>query len=263
MHESTHWRMRLGSGNLRTPCLAAHGRETVCPTGFWSLSKVIERYAHVPANLDADGPFTLYDGGSETGIHLNPFRHILYAAASVADATDPTATLNVESAARGVAAGTVRVTDWKAWEEAVARDKPSLLLLLPHHHGADLLRIGTSSDLRTVEEYQVRAPDALDAPLVLLLGCETLLTHAAFNNFVQNFLWSGAKAVVATYGTILGRHASPTTVRLLEEMSDGLKRGSVRLGTVLRDLKRELLLAGQPMVLGLTSHGDADLLLER
>lgn len=245
------------------PCTGPHTSDTVCPTGFWSLSKVIERHAHVSTNNGAAGPFTLYAGGDDASAHLDPYRQVLYGAASVADNVDPNATAGVEAAARRVSGRVSRVSDWDAWEASVRQDKPSLLLLLPHHHGADKLRIGASSDLDVVHEPYVKVRDAPDAPLVLLIGCETLLTHAKFNDFVQAFLWSGAKAVVATYGTILGRHASPATVRLLESVDQGLGNGSVRLGTVLRDLKRSLLLSGQPMVLGLTSHGDADLLLER
>jgi hypothetical protein len=245
-------------------CTAIHSSEYVCPMGFWSLSKVIERYAHAKPNVNIPGPFTLYGNADVLDAHfLDPFRQVLYAACNVADKVDTDATRMVEEAASAVARGSERVHDWSGWRSAVARSRPSLLLLLPHHVGEGILRIGEDSELEFVSREFVSVSDPPDSPLVLLLGCETLPTKGAFNNLVQRFLWRGATAVVATYGTILGRHASPAAVKLLTEVDRGLREGSVRLGTVLRSLKRTLLLEGQPMVLGLTTHGDADLLLQR
>ncbi len=244
-------------------CSHTHTRDHVCPTGFWSLSKVIERHAHAPGNTQLPGPFSLLARKTAPpGLQLRPLREVLYAAAEIANEFDPDAADDLGDAAKAVAGHYSRVYDWANWEQHVQDDKPSMLLLMPHHFGTDKLRIGDTADLTLVVDETVRAADAPDHPLVLLMGCKTLLTHQAFNDHVQNFLWSGASAVVATYGTILGRHASPATVQLIQELHGRLDQGSPRLGSVLLHVKRRMLASGKPMILGVTTHGDADIQLQ-
>ncbi|MCA9607224.1 MAG: hypothetical protein KC619_16575 [Myxococcales bacterium] len=251
-------------------CTETHDEDHVCPTGFWSLSKVIERHAQNPADASLPGPFWLVaepkvDGPLETA----PLRQVLFAASDVADEVDPDSTRSIEEAVARLVGPpppnghprVVRVDDWKKWKAQVGADSPSLLLLVPHHHGDDELQIGADSDRRPsqlTEDY-VRGKGALEAPIVLVIGCKTLISRKAFDSIVENLHWSGAGVVVSTYATILGRHAAPATIRLLETLAALLDGGApVRMGDVLFTIRRTLLLEGKPMALGLTAYGDAD-----
>lgn len=246
-------------------CVEQHSPDHVCPTGFWSLRKVIERHAHVPENTVRPGPFELIaDQGFATASKIAPLRAVLYGASDIADEYDANATSAVETAAETVAGLSHRVRTWSEWRQEIAGKHPSLLLLLPHHSGQDKLEIGTGDSLLPSQIWDdvVRAPGT-GKPLVFLIGCKTLLTKRAFDDIVQGFAWSGAAAVVSTYATILGRHAAPATTELLRELKSQLDNGETRLGDVLVAIRRKLLAQGAPMALGLTSYGDADVLLTR
>ena len=62
--------------------------------------------------------------------------------------------------------------------------------------------------------------------------------------------------VVSTIAEVIGRQAAPMAAEILEAIHAVKKPTSFAL--VMRDVRRNLLATGTPMVLGLTSEGDAD-----
>lgn len=260
-----HARKALLAGDCTGDC-PSDKRKTVCPLGFWGLSKVIERHAHKPEDQD----------GGDVELHPEPVRPrsllpisgsaLLGASGRVAVfKKDAVTRLLDKLRKRGTA---VLATTWEEWERYVKSKRPRLLVLLPHHdrdeEGDEFLEIGEGQRLETDQiwdEIVRRLPNGPN-PVVLLMGCETNLTEISFENPVVRFRDHGAAVVVSTIATILGRHASPATealVQLLDRMADGRHT----FGDIMLRLRQKLVATSTPMALGLTSYGDADWLLTR
>lgn len=238
---------------------------TICPLGFWGLSKVIERHA---GRLESTGR-----GNVE--LRPEPVRErnllpisgsALLAASGKVSAykKDAVTRLLDKLKKRGEA---VLATTWDEWEQHIKSNRPQLLVLLPHHdrdeEGDEFLEIGESERLETdtIWTDMVREDDGPN-PVVLLMGCETNLTEISFENPAVVFQDYGAAVVVTTIATILGRHASPATealIQLLDKMADGKHT----FGDIMLRLRQKLVATSTPMALGLTSYGDADWVLTR
>lgn len=241
----------------------ADPRHTICPLRFWSLKKVIERHAHLPDHTSIDGQFQLRSTAvSARGRLLDPLRSAVLAASDKALA-DTVTSLRAELDSVLRTRPVPLAKDWAAWAESIADSKPDLLILLPHHEQAgssDLLEIG--GDLRKsalIREEHVRSPQSTDSrPIVLLIGCETSAAKIGFESFVPAFQDNGAVIIVSTIATILGRHAGSAAAAIVKELKKQEGNVNATFGEVMRAVRRQLLATGTPMVLGLTSYGDAD-----
>ena len=69
---------------------------------------------------------------------------------------------------------------------------------------------------------------------------------------------AGAVIIVSTIATILGRHAGPAAAAIVQELKAQEGNTNTTFGDVMLAVRRRLLADGIPMVLGLTSYGDAD-----
>jgi len=255
----------LKAGDCTGDC-PSDKKDTVCPLGFWGLSKVIERHA---GKLESTG---------RGNIELRPEpvreRNLLPISGSALLAAsgkvsafkkDAVTHLLEKLKKRGDA---VLATTWDEWEEHVESKRPRLLILLPHHdrdeEGEEFLEIGEGERLETdaIWTEKVRQDPGGPNPVVLLMGCETNLTEITFENPAVVFQDHGAAVVVTTIATILGRHASPATealVQLLDKMADGKHT----FGDIMLRLRQKLVATSTPMALGLTAYGDADWVLTR
>jgi hypothetical protein len=242
----------------------ADKRQHVCPLGFWGLSRIIERHAHKPEHQEIDGYRLQPEPLARTPLPLAG-RSLLAASDKASEVKkEAIEQLHQALARRGSAA---RVRSWPEWVAHVASDRPSLLVLLPHHEqvrGDDFLEIGEGNRLKSelVRQEHVSVDDSL-SPIVLLLGCETNLARIAFDNLVIRFRDRGAAVVVSTIATVLGRHASPAAERLVELLDEEAREGDSTFGEVMVRLRRKLLATETPMALGLTAYGDADWVLTR
>ena len=72
---------------------------------------------------------------------------------------------------------------------------------------------------------------------------------------------AGAGVVVTTINAILARHAVPVARELLGLLKSASKKGDASMGDTLRDLRRQALADGYPMVLSVVAFGDADWVL--
>lgn len=255
----------LKTGDCSTDC-PSDKRKTVCPLGFWGLSKVIERHAYHPDDPDSEG-FALRrePTGKQNLLAISGASLLAASGKASLFRNDAVTRLHGRLKKRGTAA---LATTWEEWEKHVRKDRPRLLVLLPHHdrdeRGLEFLEIGEDDRIGTAEiwhEMVRRLPNG-PYPVVLLMGCETNLTRISFDNPVSRFQDHGAAVVVSTIATILGRHASPATgalVQLLDRMADGKHT----FGDVMLRLRQKLVATSTPMALGLTSYGDADWVLTR
>lgn len=249
-------------------CCGAYDKDpalTICPLRFWSLTKVIERHAHLPEHSSLDGKFQLrsYPVSARNRL-LDPLGCAVMGASQNADAAAKDTVKNLCAHLDAVLRKkTIPVTDWKSWTNEIAKEHPTLLVLLPHHEqagGFDLLEIG-GEKLKSVliKKKHVRAPnDAITRPVVLLIGCQTNAAKLDLEGFVPAFQDAGAVIIVSTIATILGRHAGPAAAAIVQELKNQEGNGNATFGDVMLAVRRRLLAAGIPMVLGLTSYGDAD-----
>lgn len=239
---------------------------TICPLRFWSLSKVIERHAHLPEHADLPGEFRLRTApiSARTRI-LDPLRGAVVAASKEADTAVPGTVerlrRDLDEVLRNKPASLA--SDWRSWEEKIADARPSMLVLLPHHvqaNGFDLLEIG--GDKRKsmqIRSGHVRSPQDPNArPIVLLIGCQTNAAKVDLEGFVPAFQDAGARIIVSTIASILGRQAGPAASAIAQELKKQEGNPDATFGEVMLAVRRRLLAEGSPMVLGLTSYGDAD-----
>lgn len=230
--------------------------KTVCPFGFWGIRCVVERRLHSNVKSASAEP-----AGKKRAV-LKPLTSVLVGASTKADAVDPKSVSGMLKRIRALDPDCKQVSVWAKWPAAVAESKPSTLALVVHQEPDEdespSLEIGPPpllSSLYLKEKY-VSAPGSETPPIVLLIGCETGVATISYEDFSTQFQWSGAALVVSTIAEVIGRQAAPMAAEILEAIHAVKKPTSFAL--VMRDVRRNLLATGTPMVLGLTSEGDAD-----
>jgi hypothetical protein len=240
-------------------------KHTVCPLRFWSLSKVIERHAHRPEHAQLTTPFQLSKlPANQRQWVLDPLASAVLAASDRVDLAVPGTVAKLRAKLDSLVRKppVASAVDWDAWVAEIERSDPHLLVLLPHHEhkgGFDVLEIGAGQTRRStlICEEHVRAR-VETSPIVLLIGCETGSAKVDLESLVPAFKDEGAAIVVSTVASILGRQAGPATEVLVEEMQRIQGDEDATFGQAMLAARRRLLAEGAPMVLGLTSYGDAD-----
>jgi hypothetical protein len=255
----------------------------VCPLGFWGLTKVIERQLIDPdeVSLAAGKAFAIRAEPTLKRPSLENFNGAVFAwsdrvNATVTDQSDTVLqALNTVTGNRAVTART-----WEEWVAAISERGPSLLVLLSHtvtDRGSAQLEIGpdgTGSRCERIEVVQgfVKKRPA-DAPVVLLLGCETAVARNDSQTFVARFRDEGAALVVGTIAPVLGEHAAPVASTLVQTLSalmsqderavsgdtpaDEPGNDAKTFGDAMVEVRRKLLASGELTALCVTAFGDA------
>ncbi len=274
-------RAALVRGSCNPDCPGKqHPAGHVCPLGFWGVRMVIERHAFDARKVGATDPALVVTSESTSARNrLNIRRGALvgYSDRVKKESVEPLlAELNSH-----VTDGVYTARSWADWASNVAAHSPQLLIAFPHNDEAGLsatLEVGgdpmATEGMRVFKESTSGAPDAIqwhvrppqgEAPLVLLLGCDTAGTAEAFVSHVSAFRQAGAAIVVSTIATVFGEHAvrvgTSITAGMLQRTTDEAApagQGADRFGEILRDAKRQALLASLPMALCVVAFGDAD-----
>lgn len=246
----------------------------ICPIGFWCLSRVIERHIHDTSygRLVGSSDFVMQAEPVENRSILNVLRTCLYAASDRVDSVLPGQRQQFMNTLNSVSDNTGMVSMWNDWAREIATKRPTLLILMPHTIEDEILRapameIGSSDRLASgyIRPGYVCVSPQDQAPIVVLLGCETMVPYSKYMGFVPQFRRNGAALVLCTLTTVLGRHVVPIAQKLVEELKSELEGdGShiVSFGDVLLHVRRNVLLRGLPIVLCLVAFGDADWRLE-
>nr|NLI50960.1 hypothetical protein [Propionibacterium sp.] len=231
--------------------------KVVCPLGFWSIRKVIERF-------DSD----MAAGGSTARPErrdLRPITSAVFACSSSVLETDREAAW---ATIRNQVPGAVRVENWDEWAAAVG-DHPALLIALAHHGEdgfEDYLQIGPETldaDLGRLRRGMIGPeyvnPDRRDpGPILLLLGCRTgVESELGYVQLVREFEKLNASIVLGTHDQILGRHAAPVAAELVAELV-AVHGAGADFGSIMRRLRRRMLGRGYLMAFGLVALGDAE-----
>ncbi len=242
----------------------------ICPTGFWGLSRVIERHIHDPGygRMMGSSDFVMQAEPVENRSILRVLRTCLYAASDRVDTVVPGQRQQFMNTLNSVSDNTGMVSMWKDWAREIAAKRPTLLILMPHTIEDEILRapameIGSSDRLASgyIRPGYVCVSPEDQAPIVALLGCETMVPYSKYMGFIPQFRRNGAALVLCTLTTVLGRHVVPIAQKLVEEFKSELEGdGSniVSFGDVLLHVRRNVLLGGLPIVLCLVAFGDAD-----
>lgn len=261
-----HWEDRIAQGESTCVCPSnpRDHSDIICPLGFWSLSKVIER--HHRSQDVADPHF------ATSTIRAPVLPAIKGAAYGAAPRVDE---LDVDSVQRAIhealAVDVEPAATWAGWCEQI-KGGPQLLILLPHHGltpqdkdayleiGQTGAEPGDQNRLfwGMVSEQHVTAAEDGTGPIVLLLGCKTAMGDTtSWENFALTFQARRAAVVVATLSRILGKHAAPLAVAFIDALLASTA-ATKPTGEVMRDVRATMFREGYLMALALVAFGDGD-----
>ena len=235
----------------------------ICPFGFWSLQKIIERRDPVAHEADesAEHSFPVTDRR-----HLPPIDSVLFASSHNVEEPDRTATWE---SLKSVLPNAFRAASWPEWRTTLDDQRPSLLLALPHHgveNNLDYLEIGDGqlpkSDRQLsrgrLTKIYTNPHDHDPGPIVLLLGCRTGTdTEVGYVALARRFQQLRTSIVLGTLAKVLGRHAAPVARELVAQLA-AIEDPEIDFGTVMRRVRRRMLAKGYLMALCLVALGDAE-----
>lgn len=266
------------------PCTPAHhpvddalgDLKVVCPSGFWSVSKVIER--QVVKEIEAadlkGSRFGIRAEPTERRPRLAPPSDALFAWSDRLDNTVAGASRRMHQALKKATGHATSVRTWREWASTISQRKPSLLVLLSHTtEGAPRsLEIGPEGTdepagaerraLGQVNQKLVKARQQ-DAPVLFLLGCDTAVADRQLYSFVAGFRDAGAAVVIGTITPVHGELAAAVVETLVDQLAAAAKRKdrAVRFGELMREGRRLLLRKGRLTALSAAAFGDADWLV--
>ena len=236
----------------------------LCPLGFWGLSKVLEWQTFRP---EATRELSAYDYKLEESAltsrkQLQPLTKAVLAASDRANAEDKKAVPSLMTFLKKAKISATEVSTWDDWKKKV-KTSPALLILIPHTDNDEVrdvvkMEIGNAQWLTADRLEKEFVSQGTVRPVVLLLGCETGQQHVQFEDLVSQFMVGGAAVVVSSLTTILGRHAAPLAQEFVESIERLATNKKATFGDVMLDVRRTMMRKGKPMVMSVSSYGDAD-----
>jgi hypothetical protein len=255
--------LKMGFCNPEHHGTAPDGNAAViCPSGFWAVSKLIERQLAPEAlftNDRASFDVAAQSEPSTTGDSLPLLRGAVYAASGRVE--EKNSIRLAKTLARAVS-GSKTATSWQQWRREIKRTRASLLVLLSHTINDDTgwaLQIGDSDNLY-VAQVTERYVSTAKLPLIaLLLGCETAENPEEFQSFVARFRSKGASLVIGTVCGVLGNRAPVVAAEIVRHLAAAAARQRpTTAGAVIQQVRRTLLEKGELTALALATYGDID-----
>jgi hypothetical protein len=258
----------MTTGECAKACTeGANGARYVCPLGFWGLTRVLEWHIYRPqaARELQNHDYALQQEKLGRRHQLGRLDQAVFAASDRANAQVKTSVPHLLAAMRENEIQVTESPTWENWKKDIAEHKPSLLIVVPHldidsTFNVAKLEIGSGQWLRVdqVDEAYIQAQGCGCQPVVLLLGCETGKQGVPFEDFVSAFSLGGAAVVVSTSSLILGRQATLLAEEFVSVLHDLRAKDGATFGDVMLSVRRNMLRKGYPMVLSVSSYGDAD-----
>jgi hypothetical protein len=246
----------LKEGKEKENCPIRASKSQICPMGFWSLKRVIERRAwdgslSVPMQLQlSEGPRT----------KIGSLESILFGAAKQADAfkqelTPEEAVKFEDTATAAQTLGVPIVKKWDDWQDKVANEDPRMLLLVVHFANK-VVFIGDGDGLGLA---QCKAMAGGSGSLLVALGCNTAACDADEFSLPSVLQIYGVRLFVGALTTILGRHTNKIARRIAEILrAASTCPNAITIGDLLLKLRQELFSELNPLSLVITTFGDAN-----
>jgi hypothetical protein len=254
-----NWKKSVLAGTCAScEALGADDDIPICLTGFWGVRYVVERHVHDPKFARLTGDYRLQNEPGAGRDQLQPLESILWGLSDNVQATDRSSLTKALSKKNFAA---TKAKTWTDFQDRVAELDPSMVFLLPHTDmKGRLFATEIGGELEQVNLLGRRLNEPREKKFVaVLLGCDTAHTDIPFQGMVPRFRQAGAAVVVTTINTILGRHAVPVAKELLRLLKGiGTPADDRSMGDVMRDLRRQALADGYPMILSVVAFGDAD-----
>ena len=234
-------------------CTTVKPADELCPVQFWGLNRVIEHVVYADAK----------ERKATKSVQVRPLFHgALVGISERVPKKDALKLMKALNAATGNRA--FRATSWADWEQQIAKEKPTLLVLLTHtakHPLTGKEGLELSGDILptvALEEVHVRAAGSKEQPVVLLLGCDVAHAPVNYQNAVERLKLKQAGLILGTISSVLGPHAVSFAVALVESLAAAAGTAS-KFGDVLLDVKRKRLSSGDPFALTLVAYGDSEI----
>ena len=254
------------------PCPNQHDKGFLCPMHFWGFGRLIERNGTTSPEMPASGTQgTSMCGCVPTKSPYGKVEGLLFAASNRVfryktkleeQAWERAALLKELAECFGNVAD---VSNWDDWRERVEKTTPNLLLLVAHsdkYLSTPVLEIGDKQLLGRHEIDRDLSGAAGRPQLLVLLGCSTAGVTENFQPYPERFRDAGVSIVLAPVAPIRGADAVPIAKALAHLLQSRLAQPEpTAFGELLPLLRRQLLRAGQPGVMGVVGFGDGDWLL--
>jgi hypothetical protein len=248
----------LNAGAAIKNCEIRSERQQLCPMGFLGITSVIERRTW---DRTMDKKLWLKQGTELAKRNrISDLHRALFAASDKADdfndedvpaAFAVTRTSNVESLINGW-----RRNNWHDWNQSIAAIHPKLLVLIPHIENNHLY-IGDEQKLALGALRRSHIGNS--EPVVIAIGGNSAIGITSNTSLPAILLREGAKVVVATLTSVLGRFANIAVADLTTKlMSASMASSPVTIGELITRLRREFLAKDNALGMMLIAFGDAD-----
>ncbi len=247
----------LKSGLAKHPCAIRTAAKQLCPMGFLGVSAVIERQTWTPGMNQSVWLSQPRDLSQRQ--KMGSLDQVAFTAADRADEFDDEDWCHgiplVRTKAIEAELGTC-LRSWNTWKQKVGSANPSLLVLIPHVEDGQL-HIGASDSLLFGAISQLHVGHG--QPLVIAIGCNSAVAPVPTTSLSAILKRKGASVVVAALTEVLGRYANHATLSLVKEIRKAANAETlVSIGSLMAQLRRQLLAENLAIGLVLVAFGDAD-----
>jgi hypothetical protein len=234
----------------------------VCPFGFWSFSRVVERHSSEyedPAGNGA-GDYRILSASDSRQGTLQILNDTVHASTQRIDSVVAGTRENLRKAIQQNCTTCREAEDWDKWDLLTKDKKPDSLILVVHLEPdeateIDQLEIGDGKLL--LQNFFDETKLGTSPPFVIIIGCEVINTATYGFDISNQLMRHGAAIVLSNFTRITGRQAGPIVVRLVELLREN-QGNTLTFGQVLLKLRQRLLADGYIASLTLIAHGDAD-----
>jgi hypothetical protein len=234
----------------------------VCPFGFWSFSRVVERHSSEyedPAG-NGGGDYRILSASDSRQGTLQILNDTVHASTQRIDSVVAGTRENLRKAIQQNCTTCREAEDWDKWDLLTKDKKPDSLILVVHLEPdeateIDQLEIGDGKLL--LQNFFDETKLGTSPPFVIIIGCEVINTATYGFDISNQLMRHGAAIVLSNFTRITGRQAGPIVVRLVELLREN-QGNTLTFGQVLLKLRQRLLADGYIASLTLIAHGDAD-----
>lgn len=234
----------------------------VCPFGFWSFSRVIERHNYTnKKSIKAD--YSIQTEPVEGRNTLQVLQNSMHGSSAKVDKGVAGTRKAISTAVKANSKKFDEADEWANWTTTVVKNSPESIILVVHTEkhptrNIDQLEIGKTLLLQNYIGSKLLVSHEIDIPrFVVIIGCETSNSVNTGFDIASTFLNEGAAVVVSNFTKIRGRQAKDIIITLLDLLKSN-KGKEFTFGEIMLKLRQQLLAQGMVAALTVLAQGDAD-----